>query len=253
MLSPVGDQATLISTLTLFITIYLEVPPLYTYFAIQSSFMTEQEHDHLKNLSEIRSLMERSTRFISLSGLSGVAVGIWALLGVAGLYFYLGFIPNEISLAKALYPLGYMRGMNMELLAFFLADAAIIITGAIASGVYFTTRKAKKDGLRIWDNTTWRMLLNLSIPLVAGGLFCLIILKYGFIGLIAPLTLIFYGLALINGSKYTLNDIRYLGILEIILGLMSALYLGYGMVFWIIGFGILHILYGSYMYFKYER
>lgn len=219
--------------------------------------MTEQEHDHLRNLSEIRSLMERSTRFISLSGLSGVAVGIWALIGVGILYLYLGFVPNEHDLERLLYNIGG-RGerpisINWELLRVILIDAAFIVSGAIASGIYFTTRKAKKDGLRIWDATTWRMLANLSIPLVAGGLFCLIMLTHGFIGLIAPLTLVFYGLALIHGSKYTLNDIRYLGILEIILGLVSAVILGYGMIFWIIGFGFLHILYGSYMYFKYER
>jgi hypothetical protein len=237
--------------LTLFITINLQTSPLCIYFALQSSFMTEQEHDHLRNLSEIRSLMERSTRFISLSGLSGVAVGIWALLGAASLYWYFGFVPNEDNLAGILY-LNSAR-VNWQVFTFLIADAAIIVIGAVGCAVYFTTRKARKDGIKIWDSTTMRMLLNLAIPLVSGGLFCLIMTYHGYIGFVAPLTLIFYGLALIHGSKYTLNDIRYLGILEIILGLMSALYLGYGMVFWIIGFGILHILYGSYMYFKYER
>jgi hypothetical protein len=58
---------------------------------------------------------------------------------------------------------------------------------------------------------------------------------------------------LINASKYTFNDIRYLGFCEIILGLGAAVYVGYGLYFWALGFGILHIIYGAMMYYKYER
>jgi hypothetical protein len=65
--------------------------------------------------------------------------------------------------------------------------------------------------------------------------------------------LIFYGLALINASKYTYNDIRYLGISELLIGLCSTLFLGYGLFFWAAGFGLAHIVYGALMYFKYDK
>ena len=127
------------------------------------------------------------------------------------------------------------------------------MVASIVVGLILTWRSAKKNGQTIWDATAKRMLINLMIPLVTGGFFCMILLMHGLIGLVAPVTLIFYGLALINGSKYTLDDIRYLGICEIILGLLASIFIGYGLLFWAIGFGVLHIVYGMLMYNKYER
>jgi hypothetical protein len=43
-----------------------------------------------------------------------------------------------------------------------------------------------------------------------------------------------------------------LGITEIILGLMSSWLIGYGLLFWAVGFGVMHIFYGLMMYFRYE-
>ena len=141
----------------------------------------------------------------------------------------------------------------MDYITFFMLDASLIIVAAFASGIFFTVRKAKKKEQKIWDALTQRLLINLMIPLVAGGFFCLALLYHGYIGLIAPATLIFYGLALVNGSKYTLADVRVLGISEIVLGLIASFFLGYGLEFWMLGFGVLHILYGTIMYYKYER
>jgi hypothetical protein len=138
-------------------------------------------------------------------------------------------------------------------LSFFLIDAMFVLVASIVVGLILTWRSAKKNGQTIWDATAKRMLINLMIPLVTGGFFCMILLMHGLIGLVAPVTLIFYGLALINGSKYTLDDIRYLGICEIILGLLASIFIGYGLLFWAIGFGVLHIVYGMLMYNKYER
>ena len=141
---------------------------------------------------------------------------------------------------------------GMGYLKFFFLDAALVLIFAISFGIFFTTRKAKKKGQKIWDKLSQRLLINLLIPLVAGGIFCLALLKHGMFSLVAPATLIFYGLALVNASKYTLTDIHYLGLIEIVLGLIALFYIGYGLEFWAIGFGVLHIVYGLMMYFKYE-
>ena len=214
--------------------------------------MTQHHRKHLDTLQEIRSLMERSSRFISLSGLSGVAAGSFALIGALMAYLYLDISPfdNEVSY--------YVAGIGtskwgMDYITFFLLDATLVLIAALSVGIFFTTRKARQKGQKIWDALTRRLLLNLSIPLFAGGIFCLALLYHGYNGLIAPSTLIFYGLALVNASKYTLNDVKYLGISEIILGLFSVFFIGYGLEFWAIGFGVLHILYGGLMYLKYER
>jgi predicted lysophospholipase L1 biosynthesis ABC-type transport system permease subunit len=211
--------------------------------------------EHLDDLKEIRTIMERSSRFISLSGLTGVFAGTLALLGALSVYLY-----------KQDYFLGryFSRGVfessqvlsTLELrnlVVFLLSTACIVLFLSLGFGILFTTRNARRKGLPIWDSTVKRMLINLFIPLAAGGIFCLALLYHHQIYLVAPATLVFYGLALINTSKYTLNDIRYLGIAEVILGLTSMFFAGYSLIFWAVGFGIIHIVYGTTMYWKNER
>lgn len=206
--------------------------------------MTEQK-EHLQAISDIRSMMERSSRCISLSGLSGVFAGIFALIGA-----YLAMDKFESS-TQNYRTIGGDELVGLTLYFFEIAGA--VLFASLLVGTLLTIRNSKRKGIKTWDSTAKRLLINLAIPLIAGGLFCLIMLYHGIIGLVAPATLIFYGLALINASKYTFNDIRYLGICEIILGLAASLYIGYGLFFWAFGFGVLHIIYGAVMYFKYER
>ncbi|MCG8320956.1 MAG: hypothetical protein MI921_15755 [Cytophagales bacterium] len=206
----------------------------------------ENKTQYLEDISQIRSMMERSSRFISLSGLSGVFAGIYAL---GGAFVAHQIINNEMGTSYQIKFLNLSSGRLEQLVIIALA----VLTMALGTGIIFTTRKARKDGLKIWDKTAKLLIINLLIPLITGGLLCLIFLHHGLLGIVAPSTLIFYGLALINASKYTFTDIRYLGFAEIILGLISAYYAGFGLYFWAVGFGILHILYGTLMYFKYER
>ena len=225
----------------------------YHNFESQSTTtMTSHHQDQLKALTEIRSIMERSSRFISLSGLSGVAAGIWALIGAGAAYWFLGLTPFAKDIPYETIPEA-SRIAQADFLWFFFIDAALVVFLALTTGIYFTTRKARRKGLPVWDRLTRRLLINLFIPLAAGGIFSLALLKQGAIALIAPATLIFYGLALLNASKYTLNDIRYLGLVEIGLGLLAAFFTGYGLEFWTLGFGVMHIVYGAAMYLKYER
>ncbi|HMC96443.1 MAG TPA: hypothetical protein VKG92_02220, partial [Flavobacteriales bacterium] len=103
------------------------------------------------------------------------------------------------------------------------------------------------------DAAAQRLLVNMFIPLGGGGMFCLALLYYGLPGLVPPATLVFYGLALLNASKYTLDEVRWLGISELILGLIASFWVGAGLLFWALGFGVLHIFYGALMYLRYER
>ena len=209
-----------------------------------------QQTDYAKDLTQIRSLMERSSRFISLSGLSGVAAGLCALAGAGAVYYQLHYGQykqyQDFSLQSG-------TTYNTDFVRFCFVVAGLVLISAITSGIYFTNRKARENGLKIFDRTAVRLVINLGIPLAAGGVFCLAMLYHGLAGLIAPAMLIFYGLGLINGSKYTLDDIRYLGFCEIALGLLAAFFIGYGLAFWSFGFGVLHIVYGIAMYNKYDR
>lgn len=213
----------------------------------------DKRNEQLEHLSEIRSLMERSSRFISLSGLSGVAAGIFALIGAAAVYVYFDISPFDDHLVYYADVTAAKERWGIDYLTFFFLDAALVFIFAVAGGIFFTTRKAKRKGQKIWDKLTQKLLINLLIPLAAGGIFCLALMKHGEFGLVAPATLVFYGLALVNGGKYTLSDIHYLGLSEIVLGLIALFNIGYGLEFWAIGFGLLHIIYGTVMYFKYEK
>jgi hypothetical protein len=206
------------------------------------------KEQHLESLTEIRSLMRESSKFISLSGLSGVSAGITALVGAYFAHNYMNSPHNTIPDYE-----GNSVRYVSDFTKFFLWDAGLVLLVATGLAIFFTTRKAKREGLAVWDDTAKRLLVNLLLPLIAGGLFCLIMLYHGVVIMIAPATLIFYGLALINASKYTLGEIRWLGLTEIALGLLAAMFPRNGLLFWALGFGVMHIIYGTYMYFKYER
>ncbi|WP_129748879.1 hypothetical protein [Flavobacterium anhuiense] len=200
---------------------------------------------HQEDLAHIRSMMERSSRFISLSGLSGVFAGLSALIG--GIYVYQLFKANGMDYLTDEHRL-YSANLVSEL---FWIGIGILVC-AFAFGIFFTIRKSRKYNLPIWTSATKKMLFNLTVPLFVGGVFCLAMMYHGYFGLVAPSTLLFYGLALINAEKYTFSDVKYLGFCELCLGLIALFFIGYGLIFWILGFGILHILYGLVMFKKYK-
>lgn len=209
-----------------------------------------KENEQLKTLVEIKSMMERSSRFISLSGISGVSAGIFALIGSFASFIFL----NVNGLSGFAYSYSKINiEINQNFIIFFLIDSFLVLSLSIIFGIYFTTKNARKKGLKKWDKTTELTLINLFVPLIVGGLFCVALFFYNILFLIAPCMLLFYGLALINASKYTFNDIRYLGYIELIIGLVACFFVEYGLLAWAIGFGIMHIIYGLKMYYKYEK
>jgi hypothetical protein len=211
----------------------------------------DKRNEHLETLTEIRSLMERSTRFISLSGLSGVSTGICALIGASLVFYYFNVSPFEGRSYYSIDPQNYLWGLPP--LTFMVTVAAGVFIAAMGFAIFFTFRKAKQRGQKLWGSTSSRLLFNMALPLLAGGIFCIGLMYNREFWLVAPATLVFYGLACINASKYTLNEIRNLGIAEVILGLFGMFYPGLGLELWAIGFGILHIIYGALMYYKYDR
>ncbi len=204
-----------------------------------------ESKNYHEDLSHIRSMMERSSRFISLSGLSGVVAGSAAIIGAV--YVCSVFHREGID-----YFDGDRNIFGRELVKELVLVGAVILFIAIFSGYILTAHKSRRKGLKIWDATARRLLITFAVPLVTGGLFCLVLLYHHLFVLVAPATLIFYGLALVSAERYTLTDIKYLGYCQIVLGLLSFLFLGWGLVAWTIGFGVLHIVYGLIMHRKYK-
>jgi hypothetical protein len=200
-----------------------------------------ESKNYLDDLKDIKDLMNKSTQFISLSGLSGILAGVYALIGA----LYANHLIENHQ--------GYYITLESATFKKIVITALLVLLASLITAYFQTTTKAKKQGEKVWNSTSKRLLVNFAIPLFTGGVFALLLLRHGYYGLIAPITLMFYGLACVNASKYTLRDVRYLGITEIILGLIAVEFSGYGLYFWVLGFGICHILYGGMMYFKYDR
>lgn len=194
----------------------------------------------LEDIKAIREMMEKSSKFLSLSGLSGVMAGITAIFGAAFAYFYLLRYPAATDLN------------HFQEMIILLVDAMLVLVISIGFALYFSWKKAKKKKLKFVNKATLSTIYNLGIPLLTGGIFSLILLFRGNVEIIASTTLLFYGLGLVNASKYTFEEIHYLGITEIILGIGAAIFLYHGIIFWTIGFGVCHIVYGAIMYKKYD-
>lgn len=200
-----------------------------------------KEKDIYTELNAIRNLMERSTRFISLSGLSGVLAGIYALAGT-----YIAY--------KLIYPPTDGSSFNAyNTLTLLLLLAITVLVLSVATGIGMTFRQAKKKGEKLWNPISRKLFINMALPLITGGLFVLILIFKEQFDLIAASTLIFYGLSLIAASQFTFSDVKWLGLCEIALGLLATLLPHYGLLLWAFGFGILHILYGFMMHFKYKQ
>ena len=204
-----------------------------------------KEKDIYTELSSIRDLMERSSKFISLNGLSGIMAGVYALAGAGAAYLY-----KATSAGTQEYEGGNSPAAGLVLPLFLIAMVVLILSIATAS--WLTIRKAHKNGEHVWNPVSRRLLSAMGVPLLSGGLFILILLARGDYGMIASACLIFYGLALVAGSHYTYTDVKWLGLCQIFLGLLALCVPGYGLILWTLGFGILHIIYGTIMHFKYD-
>lgn len=197
----------------------------------------------ISTLSEIKNLMEKSSKFLSLSGLSAIFVGIYAFIGAYIAYYILD--PTKITTLNINTP------YRLQIIVIL---ALILLTISLITAFYLSWIKAKKNGLRLrLDSISIRLLINFFVPLLAGGILCFSLLLQQHYGLTSSIMLIFYGIALINGSKYTYSNTRYLGYAELILGLIDSFVPGYGLLFWVAGFGLFHIIYGVFFYLKYDR
>jgi len=200
-----------------------------------------------EDIQAIRDIMERSSRFLSLSGLSGIFAGTCALIGAAIAWFYI-LDSGQVKYDE------YMRSPGdsptTDIRLYFVLDAILVLGTAALGAFYFSQRKARKAGQHFWTNASRRLIFHLAIPLLAGGIFSLIMVFRNDTELVASAMLIFYGLALVNAGKFTFGEIHYLGLTEIVLGILAGIFINFGLIFWTIGFGLMHIVYGTVMYYR---
>jgi hypothetical protein len=193
------------------------------------------DHEQIKSdLLSIRQLMERSAKFISLSGLSGILAGVFALIG-AGLVYSIWGLESYDASPKL------------------ISIALSVLILSVTTAVFLAYRKAKRLKQSLWNPASRALLQAVSLPLVTGGLVLLVFYQQGQQSLLVPMALLFYGMALAIASLFTFKDVWGLGVAQIVLGLAALMIDGYDVLFWSFGFGLLHILYGTIMYLKYDR
>ena len=150
-----------------------------------------EDQQSLQDLQHIKQMMERSSRFISLSGLSGIAAGICALLGAWFSFDYVvgrkDYIIDRTLAVSQVAVNDYAIIFNTTL---FWIAAATFVTSLLSAFV-FTWIKSKKQGTPVWGSSAQRLLINVSIPLVTGGVYLFHLIHFGTFGLIAPGCLIF--------------------------------------------------------------
>lgn len=207
----------------------------------------KEKQDYIRDITEIRSMMERSSKFLSLSGWAGVMAGIYALAGAYIAYSIFNFNPDRIVYSATTFDSSAAGLPGIIILG------VIILVLAMGTAIFFSYKNAAKRGEKLWNATSRQLLNNMAVPFIAGGLLILLLIAKGLIGLIAPVSLVFYGLALYNAGNFTYKEVRILGLVQIGLGLFSAYFVQYGLLCWALGFGVVHIIYGIYMHYKYER
>ena len=214
-----------------------------------SKYFKMENEKYLKDIQDIKQMMSQSSQFLSLSGLSGIMAGIYALIGA----IYADTLLPSYNRAGYEISREALTVSEQEITIKLFVTAILIVILSIITGLILSASKAKKQDETLWTPTSRKLILNFSIPLITGGIFALILLQKEYYGIIAPITLLFYGLGCVNASKNTFRDVRYLGITLIIIGLFATYFMGYGLYFWTLGFGICHIVYGTVMHFKYDK
>jgi hypothetical protein len=205
----------------------------------------KNHEEQLAAIQEMRDLMDQASQFKSISGLSGILAGFLSLICI-----YVTYLLTGISLldSEALERIWHSQDQVWVISLF-----GLLVGACVSIGIFMAVRKARNVDRPIWDHAAKRLLFSLAIPVLVGGFFSLLLLRLGLVSLLAPVTLLFYGMGLLNSSKYTLRAVQTVGFLFILLGLLATACLEYGLLIWTMGFGLVHIVYGFIIYIRYER
>lgn len=206
----------------------------------------KQQKDYIRDIAEIRSMMERTSKFLSLAGWAGIMAGFYALAGAYIAYEFLKFDPDHILYSN-------QGAGNISGLSEIVILGIIILILALGTAIFLSSRKAQNKGEKLWNPTSKRLLSSMAVPLITGGILILVLISQGLIGLLAPFSLLFYGLALVNASNFTYSEVKVLGLIQIALGLLGSWFIEWGLLLWATGFGLVHIIYGIYIHYRYER
>ena len=208
-----------------------------------TKYFMQNPKDAINTLHDIKNIMEKSTKFNALSGFSFISVGCIALVSAI---ISAQTLNNNIFETNLYQPISLSQKNHLVIIGFSTLFLAIL------AAFYFTHKKAVKNKVSLTLGGGPALSLHFVTPLLVGGIVALALLYYQHLVFVAPLLLVFYGLSVVSGSKFTHPELIYLGFIQLALGCLGLFYLGHGLILWTLGFGVAHIIWGIYYYLKHE-
>ena len=180
--------------------------------------------------------MQQYTSYFSLSGFSGILLGIYGLLMVYVLH-----------ILTSTYGDGFDGSSQLPIA---LLEIVITIFGIVMILISLFTlwirarRENKKQNSKLWNPFSKKTRLQTLVPLIFFIAVLIIVANKGYYSLITPLLLFLYGILLLNVSRVSLKRLRLLAIAEMILGIIAYFIYDNELLFLAIGLGAFHLLYG---------
>ena len=116
-----------------------------------------------EDLREIRQMMERSSRFLSLSGSSGIGIGFLAMV----------FVGWQVSKGN----MSFLDQQNFDVTTpaweEFILGSLTLFGVCLVLSMGFTLRRTKKKGLKVWTSSTRNILGAIGLPMMVGALIML--------------------------------------------------------------------------------
>ena len=191
-----------------------------------------QVQEAYENLRMIRQMMERSTKHSSLSGFSGIIVGLWAIIGVA--VTRLAVQPN-----RAHHWLAYI--------AEFAATWAAVLVLSILTDLLVTKRRAALVGKHVFSKLGTHIVGAAAPGFTAGFVLTMYLLQQQRIGEVYGFWMLSYGLAICAVGLFSVRPVLFLGWAFLLAG-AATLFLphAWGLGMMALSFGGFHIAYGLY-------
>jgi hypothetical protein len=185
-------------------------------------------HDRaIDNLRYIRETMERASAFTAVPGWGQVAIGVTAIVAT-------------LVAARQATPRAWLGVWVAE------SIISLLIAG------WLMDRKARKLGVPLFSGPGRKMAFSLSPPMLVGALLTVALFRAGLFGVIPAMWLLLYGTGVVTGGMFSVGVVPVMGLCFMLLGAVG-LFVPASMENWLmaLGFGGLHIVFGSIIARKY--
>jgi hypothetical protein len=175
----------------------------------------------MEDLRFIRQTMERGAAFTAVPGWGGVGMGISAVVAAA------------IAAGQATVE-GWFLVWTLE--------AAF----AVAIGAVAIHRKASRADLPVLSGAGRKFLLSFLPPALAGAVLTVALWQAGASSLLPGAWLVLYGAAVVTGGTFSVKIVPVMGVCFMVLGVVALLATpAAGDLFMAVGFGGLHVIFGT--------